>query len=265
MRRILIWITLIVAQVVLLIFFLDPDHEAFWAVVGILGGICFPVVDVFAHDWLRLRALFYSITRCTGRTRLSISYLFRIQVDNQYLLVKSSRWGHFQPVGGVYKFYESGRAEIEKLGYQPDELVKADEVSRRDLRLSVPGWRVSSMINWFVSGRDREIGGWREFHEELLATGILPADDFSSIDYRWTERRRSKLRHPEQGKLREILISDIFVLIPTVSQEAALRSLMADPPPQVLWATAERIRSRGAEPGQNLSHPISEHASLILA
>ena len=32
-----------------------------------------------------------------------MSYIYRIQVNDKYLLVKNSKWNYYQPVGGVYK------------------------------------------------------------------------------------------------------------------------------------------------------------------
>ena len=43
--------------------------------------------------------------------RLSFSYLFRIEVDGKYLLVRGHRMNNqFQPIGGVYKVYDEGKS-----------------------------------------------------------------------------------------------------------------------------------------------------------
>lgn len=265
MLRITLWLGLILAQVVSLIFFLDPAGQWFFAILGILGGSLLPVLDILVRDIFRLRALWYSCTRCFGRTRLSISYLFRIKVDGEYLLIKSRRWAHFQPVGGVYQFYESASPALASFGYKEDTVVKRDTSSKRDLRFTVPGWRVWSAIEWFTSGLDREVGAWREFEEELIASGLLSRETFSTIDYRLIERHMTKIRNPRQSPHRELIIADIFELLPSAEQESALRELKNHPPHEILWAKPERIRASGAEPGSDLTHPIGEHAEWIIA
>lgn len=36
--------------------------------------------------------------------RVSAAYLFRIKIENKYLLVKGNKISQYQPIGGVYKY-----------------------------------------------------------------------------------------------------------------------------------------------------------------
>lgn len=106
--------------------------------------------------------------------RLSIAYLYRIKVDNEYLLVKSRTRNYYQPVGGCYKTLPSSSAIFEKLEVKPDRKFETEKgIAKNDLRVYVKGKNVISFLKWFDSKKDREISPWREFCEELISEDIL--------------------------------------------------------------------------------------------
>src|SRR5690242_2262007 len=76
-----------------------------------VGG--FGILGIEFLDWLiKNRAFLKLYWDCykpwvSSEIRLSISYLYRIEMNGKYLLIKSYRIPNtYQPVGGVYKYYD---------------------------------------------------------------------------------------------------------------------------------------------------------------
>lgn len=199
------------------------------------------------------------------RIRLSASGLVRIQVDDKYLLVRGSRIKtQFQPIGGVFKYYPDGKARLEEFRFQYDSNIKVDKDSRNDLRINVPGWKFPSLMRWFDSERGRECDPWREFHEELVAPGILPEAIFRYAQFRYLKRHESRLHWSEHFHVWEVLVADIFELQPTPEQEKELRRLMTTRSDRYIWISSEVIRRRGVEPGKETKHTVSLTATWLL-
>ncbi len=162
--------------------------------------------------------------------RFSISYLFKIQIpnSNKYLLVKNRRIkNQLQPVGGAYKRYGDDSL-FNKWGYKPDNKrngLDVDEKSNSDLRFMIKGKYVVEVMNWFESKQERETDPNREFNEELLDTGILNSDIFKRIEYRHIKRFSKNLIWSDFFSCYEVLIYDIFELIPSEAQKQALIEL----------------------------------------
>ncbi len=159
---------------------------------------------------------------------VSLSYLFRIKLegDNKYLMVKGNRIGsQYQPVGGVYKRYSSSDGFFIELNARGARL---DENNADDLRLYVKGRNVPKVIKWYLSRKNREIDVWREFHEELISSNILPPEHFRYIkpEYLYSRHERLINRRGIQGK--QYLIYDIYTISFSDDQRNALRNLFND-------------------------------------
>lgn len=220
--------------------------ELFAIFTALAVGFLVPLLDAMLTNASLFRIAWYSLRNWNGRVRISASYLYLIRLDDEYLLIKGQRFDHFQPVGGVYKTHPSSYGERNRLGMLDDNLLKPDQISEGDLRVRVPGRRLVAFVRWFESGRGREVDGWREFYEELVATGILPGDDFRYVNYDHAARIYRPLRYSQWAESKELLIADVLELLPTPEQLAALRDLRANPHPEVLWATESQIRRLGA-------------------
>jgi len=109
---------------------------------------------------------------------VSLSYLIRIKIPGaeKYFLVKGNKIDQYQPVGGVYKLV--GNKDIYK---DWKASVKPDGKNPRDLRFFIKAKYLPEVLKWFKSGKDREVGVWREFFEELVETKILSTDNFKTI------------------------------------------------------------------------------------
>ena len=69
---------------------------------GFIGFIAVSAIINFKYLWLIVSIL----TKRTDYIRFSIAYLYRIQIEDKYLLIKSNRIKDFyQPVGGAYKYF----------------------------------------------------------------------------------------------------------------------------------------------------------------
>ncbi|WP_111308561.1 HU-CCDC81 and SPOR domain-containing protein [Confluentibacter sediminis] len=162
--------------------------------------------------------------------RFSISYLFRIKIpeSNNYLLVPNRRISNqLQPVGGVYKRYGDDKL-FEKWGYIPDNKkngLDVDKDSDGDLRFRVKGKNCIKVIKWFEEAKEREVSAEREFYEELVNTNILPLDLFHHIKYKHLKRFSKHLKWSNHHSCYEILIYDIFELIPSPEQIKSLKNL----------------------------------------
>lgn len=122
-----------------------------------------------------------------------------------------------------------------------------------------------SFIRWFEQGKGRETDGCREFHEELVGTGLLPQDLFRTIQYDTLGRHYEPMRYSQWAQSQELLIADILELLPTPAQMDALRQLKASTNPQVLWASEAQIRRLGATEGStNQTTRIAQTASWTI-
>jgi len=162
--------------------------------------------------------------------RFSLSYLLRIRIPNtnRYLLVLNRRIDNqLQPVGGVYKRYGDDKL-FESWGYRPDNMrngLGMDELSEQDLRFSITGKHVIKAIKWFEEGKEREVSIDREFCEELLEPKILDRNVFTHIRYKQLRRFSKNLVWSDYHNCYEVLIYDIFELLPSASQKQALIEL----------------------------------------
>ena len=163
------------------------------------------------------------------RIRVSMAYLFRIKVDDEYLLVRADRIpDQYQPPGGVYKYYEGARDTLDSLGALSDVFVKCDEASKDDLRRVLQrGSKLPAFLGWFHSKHNREQDPWREFHEELIASGILDKEVFShaSFRYQWVRGVATGIQYSPELDIDEYLFADVYELIPSAKQVAALNAI----------------------------------------
>jgi hypothetical protein len=210
------------------------------ALTTFLGGIGVGVIESFCSKgiedlWANKNHL--SLYRKTlfgkyknERIRFSISYLFRIKIPatNSYLLVLNRRIpNQLQPVGGVYKKYGDDKL-FEDWQYQPDKKSNGlgiDSISDNDLRFFVKGKYTINVIKWFEAGKERECNADREFVEELIETKILNKNIFTKIQYKQIKREATHLKWSDFHKCYEVLIYDIFELLPTLDQKEALVQL----------------------------------------
>jgi hypothetical protein len=204
-----------------------------------------------------------------AQIRVSIAYLISIPVDDCYLLVRGHRiTTQFQPVGGVYKTHLTAAELSRRFNASPDTRFMPDLKSSQDLRLRLPGRSVASLIKWFDSETERELFPWREFYEELVASGHLSANVFPYFDCTRLGRSRLPFRIDRFSGLRQIIFAERYELRPTDAQLQALRDLRArhavNPTDGLYFATDSEIRHGGPLTGSQIKFNIAPTASWLI-
>ena len=155
----------------------------------IIGGILTWIVTNRKTLKLSILALFWR----KNDFRLSIAYLFRIKIDNKYLLIKGRRIDQYQPVGGVYKYYESFKDKFELYEIRSEHNTAFYE--ENDLRIFVKGKYIKKVLDWFGTMKNRECTVYREFTEELILSNYLDKtvlDNIQIYDVSFIDKKYEK-------------------------------------------------------------------------
>ena len=155
-----------------------------------------------------IKISFDSIMHWNQEYRMSISYLFKIKIDNKYLLIKGNRIDQYQPIGGVYKYYGSFRENFNKWGVRNEN--EESFYEENDLRIYVKGKNLCKVIKWFETMKNREFSVDREFVEELIQTDILSEGALHNARFEFISRQNSGVHVSKHFKCREVLIYDII-------------------------------------------------------
>lgn len=246
------------------LFLTTPDTIPFTVAIGVLVAALIAFSHAAVSNRRVLRFAWYSLVYARETVRISASYLYKIKVDDQYLLIRGHRYPQMQPVGGVYKIFPSGHSSLQDVGAVDDDLIPFDERSDKDLRIRIPGKFIHKFVQWFEAARGRETMPWREFYEELLATDILPHAQFPYVLAEYIGRTYRPIRFSEYANSWELLIADVYELLPNTSQLSALRTLREQGHGSIYWATASQIQRRGAIPGRPTEEVIAETAKWLL-
>lgn len=242
---------------------IDTSSQFFGLMGGVSATILFSLLDQALRNGRHLRLAYYTLRHPRSLIRVSVSYLYRIKIDQKYLLVRGNRFPQYQPVGGVYKILQD-RSALRNMKVRDDKLVPIDVTSKDDLRLRLPSRFLLNFVHWFETGKDRESGPWREFYEELVATELVPPEKFRTVHARFIDREIRPLQYSRHAGSYELLIADIFELVPTAEQEEALRELQRDGSKGILWATEDQISRLGATLGENQELRIGEHTQWTI-
>lgn len=183
------------------------------------------------------------------RIRFSMSYLYRIKVDDKYLLVRNSNFPHYQLVGGKYKILDGTRSFLQKeFDAIDDPKLPNKDLMKDDFALFIPASKAIKFLDWFNKGEDREISHWREFYEELIEgkAKILDKEKFPYINYNFRGRVRTPVKRTPGWDCYEILQYDILDIIPTPGQRQELKRLQDKGDKKYYkWADTELIQCLG--------------------
>lgn len=236
---------------------------------GITIGIGIVLIIALITFIINERALIGVYLNCflfkrNEELRLSIAYLFKIEVQGKYLLVRNSRFNSttYQPVGGVYKYYHPEATKtLCDMSIIPDNDIGNDDISEYDLRLRMRERKnIRSFIQWFFSKCDRELDPWREFYEELVATKILPSKDFKYIHYDLVGQHFEPIHRDEHFKVDTFKYVDIYTpKFINQKQRDKLKQLLSDSNPDFIWVTEAEINCKRSNDGKR----ISDHAYKI--
>ena len=196
--------------------------------------------------------------------RFSMSYLYLIKVDGEYLLVKNSNFNHYQLVGGKYKRLRGTQQLLkDKFAAMDDEKLPDKPLMKHDYALFIPAKNAIKFLNWFKNGHDREISHWREFYEELIQgkAKLLPKKVFPYVNYNQVKTITTPVKRSLGWDCHEILQYDILELLPTNSQLIELRKLKENGDTNYIkWADKELIDNLGYDKrSKEKSYTIGQH------
>lgn len=218
----------------------------FWACLGavasaFLGSIISIILNSIDYQGIGYQLWWQHIRYRKKEIRLSFSYLFRIQVDGKYLLIRGNRLkNQYQPIGGVYKYYTEAKPKLESFHFRPD-VQMGNKRETDDLRIIIPGREILSFMDWFLSMKDREYDPLREFKEELLDTGLLPKEVFSNLIYRKVGIHNKGIQKSKYMSCDEFIYADIFELTLSDEQQNSIRSAVLANPEQLCLASDKEL------------------------
>jgi len=199
--------------------------------------------------------------------RFSMSYLYRIRINDKYLLVKNSNFGHFQLVGGKYKRLNETQSFLKSEFEAMDDLKLPNKgLMKDDFAIFIPASKAIKFLDWFNKKQDREISHWREFYEELIKTKILSQNNFPYVNYNYVGTVTTPIKRTLGWGCFEILQYDILDLIPTKKQEKELVSLLKKGETDLYkWADDELINNLGQDNRKKKKvYHIGEHTKWAL-
>ena len=238
------------------------SNTLFNVAIELTGGIILYGLLQFLQNIKRLWFYFQTQVRFRNtEIRLSIAYLFRINIDGKYLLVKSRIRNAFQPVGGAYKTLPGSEQIFKKLKVKPDRLIETENgIAKGDLRVFMKGINVIDFLNWFRSREDRETSPWREFCEELISTDIVPWRQFRYIDYKFQGTVQSPIITLETGG-KGMFLFEIYDLVVNDDQRPILKELLRNgDTDKYIWVDDYLIQRLGHdERTKTQTHEILPH------
>ena len=238
--------------------------ELFGMAIGIAGIFLIELVDYMIME-RRFLKIYWDCYKPFQRPelRLTFSYLFRIEMNGRYLLIKSNRIENtYQPVGGVYKYFNpEATGELIRIGAIPDNNIPNDGISEYDLRMNLTNRKkIGSFLKWFFSIKNRECDPWREFYEELVSSNILSADKFGYIHYELVGQHLEPIHYDKFFKVDTLKYADIYIpKFLNNSQIEEVKKLFSSSSSEFIWVTKDEI-IKGIS---NDSKRIAEHTHKI--
>lgn len=232
--------------------------EVFQDVRGAIVGILVTAIITNRKKIVtRIKGLFLS----KKKVRMSLSYLFSICIDNKYLLIKGGRVDQFQPLGGVFHYFDSFNEIKNRLNIS--DVTFSQFHDKNDLRIFVPGNNVLSVVDWFHSRKNRECTVTREFIEELVDTGVLEIQDLKEVQFEFKKSIETGIRFSEPFKMNEYNIYEIYKV--TFSDKSLETKILANTSKnkQYLWCDNLDIEATKVSL-DGLDRKIGQHSKYIV-
>ncbi|MCX2584350.1 hypothetical protein [Pedobacter sp. MR22-3] len=193
------------------------------------------------------------IFKASKPVRVTVAYLFRIEINGKYVLIKRHKKDKigYQPVGGAFKYFkEENRELFDKLGVEPCDYVPRDEDTDQDLRIRLKKRKhLIPFIKWFESRKNREMDPWREFYEELIEPGLLPASEFKHVKYVFIGKHTEGIIPSPVFPIDEFRYAEIYELRPeTDGQKAAIANLI-NKHDEIVFVSPDEIRKGSTNNG----------------
>lgn len=225
----------------------------------IIGAGILLLIDLFIldalYDLVSNRKRILLVLKCKYLSfnnqyiRFSMSYLYRIKVNDKYLLVRSSNFPHYQFVGGKYKRLPGTQSFLQaEFDAQDDLKLSTSGLMKDDYALFIPAKNAIKFLDWFNRGQNREISHWREFYEELVEgkASVLSKENFPYVNYNYVSTVITPIKRTPGWNCYEILQYDILDFIPNNNQMKELEALLErGDTDYIKWADTELINCLG--------------------
>ena len=241
-------------------------------VVGVLANFIITTsVDIYdSLPWQTyLRALIRS-HEISNKThiRISYAYLFRVEIDGEYLLIKNSHGiGKMQPPGHTYKLPYEEKLFLRNKYHVLDDDKVTNRKEKEDYRLRVPAKYLKPFFKRFIhridvlKTEDYELG----FKETLVNKGILDSDVFNNIAMQYIKRDVSRIEFSHFFQCYEMLVADIIEVVLNEEQRQYLRNMKNSQSEQYIFATDKYIKSCGVDTDKgDFYAEVAEHSHKIL-
>ncbi len=227
---------------------IGEDSKGAWyrIAIGLLLGAFIDFIVFLWTERKRIKLLIQSnLIKRSQEIRISMAYLFKIEVDGKYFLIKNHRdQVGYQPVGGVYRCLKNENSELfEDLGVYPCTFMPNDSVSKNDLRKRIKYRKnLNQFLEWFESKKNRETDPWREFYEELVADNIINGKIFPYIQFNLCCSNYGSIEKSSFFPIDEFLYADIYELKwENEEQEAEFKRLAHQNSNDYIFATRDEI------------------------
>ncbi|MGW7369529.1 SMODS-associated NUDIX domain-containing protein [Streptomyces sp. NPDC054841] len=170
------------------------------------------------------------------RMRVSVAVLLRLHDEDHYVLFDSlTRPGAFGPPGGVVKYRDTARADLDKIGFEPESRIQP--LMKRDLRGFLSALRVPHFARWLYREEGREPATdclRRELGEELGEVGHPELSPLAKeVGFTLVRRLIDGPLKVAGESYRQIRFIEVYDLLPdrpeAVELRSALLALAADP------------------------------------
>lgn len=178
---------------------------------GVAATLFVDLLRAMVKHRRRLRLLCATRIKRNELVRVSAAYLFRIMVDGKYLLIRGKRiQSQYQPVGGVYKRFDSSSELFDKLGVTRDNSLKHVADDADDIRVRLPRKNLLEFVDWFDGRTGREVDVRREFYEELAPLGVLSETDLEAFNPEFIRTCDRKMSYSKHFAINELLLHDVY-------------------------------------------------------
>lgn len=182
--------------------------------ISIFGKVGDKILSFMAGNlWVNrknINIFLQSLRRKSKTIRISCAYIFRIRCENKYLLIRGNRIDQFQPVGGVYKYYDSFKPLKNKMEITDEKEINFFDDG--DLRIYTKGKHIPAFLKWFDSRENREVTVHREFLEELGSNNECNSELLNNTKIEFIQQIKEPITYSKHFKCDEIKIFDIYEL-----------------------------------------------------
>lgn len=231
----------------------EPRNTIFKIALGfVVGGLIEFIVFIIENrnKWDILKTL---LIKRNQPVRVTIAYLFRIEVNGKYLLIKRHKKDNpgYQPVGGAYKYLkEENRELFDKLGIEPCNHVPRDEDTENDLRIIIRKRKnLTAFLKWFESRKNRELDPYREFCEELITPGFLSKENFKHIKYVFVGKHIEGVLKSPVYPQDELRYADIYELRTENDAQKNEITGLKNKGEEVIFVTPDEIKKNATKNG----------------